>query len=444
LKADIIIENHCDFIVNNILLRIEMKYNKSRFQHPWEDILQLWLSDFLKIVSKKRRNQISPFSHTQKVALIAKEFIKDFLKLFIMIRIPKNKIWFFSISSNNYESLKLIQANVNDSIFITPFSFKSREKAGYHLNFNRKFLYDLFFPVSLFFFKGSQNKVKFYDLFFKTNGLYSEGLRLLKKSRPKAIIFANDHEIIPRAVLKAAKALEVPTFYIQHAAVSQYFPVLDFDYALLEGQDSKDKYLGIGETNSKIHLVGMPKFDEHINHVNQSTTIENIGIAFNTMDELGYVLEIVRKLKDSFPKINFIIRPHPSDERKLNLLDDIEISNAKKETAFNFLKRVDAIIAGESSILLEAAMLNVYPMCFGFSNVKFLDYYGFVKNNLVQYFDKVEDLNLEIKKLFFKKPNIQERAMYFNAAINTEFYGKSSLKCSQIILETIQKEHAEE
>ncbi|TXE12996.1 hypothetical protein FUA26_04160 [Seonamhaeicola algicola] len=411
-----------------------MKYKSKRFLHVWEDILQIWFSGYLEIVSRERREQISPISIKDKCIVIFKEFIKEFIKLFIKNRIPKNKIWCFSISSNNYESLKSIKANLDDSIFVHPFSFNDRHQNSYPINFSRKFLYSLWFPFNflIFYFQSKSGSNGLYDLFFKANGIYSESLRLIKKSKPKAIIFANDHEIIPRGLLLAAKNLNVPIIYIQHASVSNYFPVLDFDYALLEGKDAKDKYLNIGNTSTCIYLVGMPKFDKYLERVNRNTLVKVIGIAYNAMDNLELIKRTVIVLQNYFPDIELIVRAHPSDKRSLNL-DSVKKSIPQKESVFDFLSRIDLLIAAESSIHLEAIMLNVYSISYSFSNSKFLDYYGFVKNNLVKHYLNLDDIIEEINSIGNNKPNVQKKAEYYNAALNSDFYGKSSEKIRDII-----------
>ncbi len=416
-----------------------MKYKSNRFVHVWEDILQIWFSGYLEIVSQKRREQISPFSVKDKCLITLKEFLKDFIKLFKKNAIPENKIWCFSISSNNYESLKPIKEASDETIFVGPYSFKGRLKNGFSVNFRRKFFFNLLFPVNLLIYiRLSKSKnIGLYDLLFKTNGVYAESLRIIKKFKPKAIIFANDHEIAPRGMLLAAKKLNVPTFYIQHASVSSYFPVLDFDYALLEGQDAKDKYLSIGLTDTKIYLVGMPKFDKYAECVNRGNEVKTIGVAYNAMDNIELIKRTVASLQSCFPNIKFIVRPHPSDNRELDIAN-VEKSIPQKEPVFTFLSNIDALIAADSSIHLEAVMLNVYSMSFGFNNSEFLDYYGFVRNGLIKHYCSLNDIIEEIENIRNCKPNVQNKAMYYNASIGQEFYGKSALKCSEIILKTLK------
>jgi len=56
------------------------------------------------------------------------------------------------------------------------------------------------------------------------------------------LVVANDHSYPCTTIVKAAQDEGVKTVYIQHASVSDKFPALKFDYALLEGLDSLEKY----------------------------------------------------------------------------------------------------------------------------------------------------------------------------------------------------------
>jgi len=400
----------------------------------WNNILQIWLNGYLDIVSVERRNQISPIRYSRKIILIFKISLSNFLKFFIKNDLPKNKVWFFSISDNNFRSLNPIKESVEDSIFVSPFSFNKQNNAVYYLNFTFKFFYDLIFPISLLGYSLTNkfSNVRYFDLFFKANGSFNESLRLLRRYKPKGIIFANDHEIIPRAILSAAKELNIKTFYVQHASVSKYFPPLGFDYALLEGEDAKQKYLEIGKTRTKIELIGMPKFDEFAQFVNINTKVRAVGIAYNSMDDLLIVESIFRQLKNNFPDLEFKVRPHPSDKRR-SPFNRNDISNPREESSFDFLKKIDALIAADSSIHLEAVLLNVYSLSYSFNKEETKDYYGFILNGLIEHYNDYTELKTKLFSLKQVKPNVQQRASYYNAAIGSDFYGKSVKLASEFI-----------
>jgi hypothetical protein len=401
-------------------------------------MLRIWFSGYLSIVSSERRNQISPKSDYKKIKKILKEFVGNILRGFKKTSIKENQIWFLSLSKNNYDSLREIQKKTNNSILISFHSVKDQPLPNtYSFSLNRRCLYNLYFPFKAFFYllKDPKKFRSYYDLFFQCYGTNQECLRLIKKYKPKAIIFANDHVIISRGMLMSAKRLRVKTYYIQHAAVSSYFPPLDFDYAFLEGEDSLEKYKKSGKINSKIFLTGMSKFDAYAKIVNQNNKLKVLGIAYNAMDSKLEVENLFNFLTNCFPKLQIIIRPHPSDKRKISLKNTL-ISEPKIETSFEFLSKIDVIISGNSSIHLEAVLLNVFSIQYDFGDNKKLDYYEFIKNKLVFYCENLKDIKKQVELLMYQKPFVQNNAKYYNAAIGSDFYGNSSEKIVKIIHNT--------
>ena len=65
---------------------------------------------------------------------------------------------------------------------------------------------------------------------------------LLSKTKTKLIIVSNDHNLDCRCLRLAAQILSIKTMYTQHAAISEYFPSLEYDYALLDGVASYKIY----------------------------------------------------------------------------------------------------------------------------------------------------------------------------------------------------------
>lgn len=398
-------------------------------------MLRIWFSGYLSIVSTERRNQISPKSDFKKIQKILKEFVGNVLRGFKQTSIKENKIWFLSLSKNNYDSLKEIQKKTDNSILISFHSLKEKPLPNtYTFSLNRRCLYNLFFPFKAFLYllKKPKKFSSYYDLFFQCYGTNQECLRLIKEYKPKAIIFANDHVIISRGMLISARRLRIKTYYIQHAAVSSYFPPLDFDYAFLEGEDSLEKYKKSGKINSKIFLTGMSKFDVYAKKINQNNKLKVLGIAYNAMDSKLEVENLFNFLTNFFPKLQIIIRPHPSDKRKISL-KNILISEPKIETSFEFLSKIDVIISGNSSIHLEAVLLNVFSIQYDFGDNKKLDYYEFIKNKLVFYCENLENIKSQVELLVNQKPFVQNNAKYYNAAIGSDFYGNSSEKIVDII-----------
>lgn len=395
-----------------------------------DDQLYLWLGNYLSVIPKNQSEVISPSFFVKKIIIIIKEFTKDFLTLFVLSKCNlKNKNIAFVETLNNIESLKFLSKNV---IYISPKKNKFEQKELIINVIIPKFkvLYDfkfLAFTIWLFLSSTKANRVKYfskYEILFKAYGLVNEYVRLLKKNKPNKIIFTNDHNIYSRGLMIAANILRIKTIYIQHASVSTYFPSLDFDLSLLDGKDSLNKYMKITKEIKRIELIGIPKFDDYISLTNKSLSVKSIGICYNLNDSLNDVLTFRKKIENDFSNIKIILRAHPNDNR-LKKNSRFLISNSKMENAFVFLQNVDLIVSGDSSIHLEAVMMNVVSLYFNFSKNEMDDYYGYVKNGLVSKYENYSFLKRRIEEEVILKSQVQNNAKYYNNAIDSKFYGKS-------------------
>jgi hypothetical protein len=403
----------------------------------WSNIAFIWINGYLETLPDSFRDLHSPKRSFKKIRLILKYFASDLLKIFKRSRIPKDKVWFLVLTNNNLNALKSVQAKTSNSIFISYFRWRSQiNDRTYYFNFRLKFLYNLLFPFFLtaYFIHGGRKIKTYYDIYFSVNGLYEESLRLLKRTKPRAIIFANDHLVIARSLLLAANDLGIKTYYIQHASVSEFFPPLEFTYSLLEGRDALDKYKKSGALNTHVKLVGMPKIDKYSNQINKKPIITSVGIAFNLLDEIEAVFKVADRINNSFPDLEIVLRPHPSDKRDLRLLKEYKLSDSKCNDSFSFLSKIDLLIAGDSSILLEATLMNVYSVYYLYNPSAIFDYYGFLKNGLVEYCENETQLLDLISKIKIRKPDVHERAKYYNETVGTSDFGRSS----DLILEILQ------
>lgn len=400
----------------------------------------MYTNGLLKTLPESFVNNISPTSIPKKIKLLLKDITADLLRSFRKTAISDSKIWFLVLTQNNVDALKKIKDNIPNSIFVSFYRFRSKvnvEVSFFYLN--RRLLHNFVYPFKWIFYLiyNKDKALRYFDLLFTVNGTYEECIRLLKKSNPKAIVFTNDHLVIARSLLLAANDLGVKTYYIQHASVSSYFPPLEFTYALLDGKDALLKYQKSGSVKSEVLLVGMTKFDDYINQINNSKKIKTVGIAFNMADEVNGVKSCMEQIKSKHPDLKIIVRPHPAEKRDLtSLLNGITLSDPLSESALDFIKSIDCLISGDSSIHLEAVLSNVFPCYYNFSKSKRFDFYKYVENGLVEHYVTIEDLNKKLERLKKNKPNIQSRANFYNAAIGSNFYGKSTLKISEFIQDT--------
>ena len=418
----------------------------------YANILHLRFTDaFAKLPAATLQN-ISPSSFAARLwATFLYTGGRLFLNIFLPVRNPENirgKIWLYVVSKNNYESLHFLKEKYPEAVFIAG---QNKEIGIYNKKVNRlstrfKFLYYYkFLPLlwGLYRLKGKR-ALRFFDLIFVATGYYELSLRYLQKYKPAAIIFANDHNTDPRALLLAAKALNIPTVYIQHASVSTSFPPLQFDLSLLEGQDAWDKYRQCGPISGEIKLIGMPKADIFLAQKNLRTTIHRIGIAANIIDETEPIRNLLSTLTREFPDMIFTLRPHPGDKRNFGFVKEfgpnVRFSESKTESAFTLLKQQDALIAADSSIHLEATMLNILCFYYRFNTTEFIpDYYGYVQHGLIEQAKDLNHLIRLLQEFRSRRPQVYERARYYNAVLGTQYEGKSHELAVKYITEFLSR-----
>lgn len=411
----------------------------------YDDILKFYFAQgFLRKINKNIRRQFTGINRTEKLRNYLAPFVKLFKQEIVFQRQQKQhlttqnvngKTWLFVSTANNYNSLKFLTKELNNAILVG-FGTSFGEQNDIHLPFHRKVLYLWRFPKLWRFFRKNykQDAIQFGDFLFNCVGLYEVAYKYLDKHKPNCVVLANDHSERQRALLNAAQRLNIPVIYIQHASITHFMPPLDFDLSLLEGQDALDKYKELGEIKGKVEFVGMPKFDKYIQFRKTSRQITNIGCCTNLLDNQNEIENTLKQLSKSFPKCQINFRPHPNDKRSFALPDAIGLST-KAETSFDFIQRQDVLIAGTSSIHLEAILLNVNSIYFEITaledNLK--DAYGYVKNGLIEQAANMHDLIEKIDYLQQHNPPVFQKAKYYNAVVGTEYEGKSGTLAAQYI-----------
>jgi hypothetical protein len=354
----------------------------------------------------------------------------------------KGRIVFFVMSSNNFLSLNPIYVQMDkkkvnlftDRIFqknITPF-IPTILAAYIAVFFFPKLLYDYMHSdkiVKKYFKKGINDVILSYPFYYTC-------YFWIKIIRPKAIIISNDHVFSTRTLVYWANKFNIPSFYIQHASVTEAFPPLEVTYALLEGEDAKEKYIIAGSDPSKIELIGIPKLDSAFHKINNNTNIQTIGIAANGLEPKQLVFDLILFLAKNYPSVKLVYRPHRmqyfDSQNKKDLNDmfakfplNVLVSNPFEEAPIDYLSRIDCLIAGDSSIHLEAVLLNVTSIYFS-KNSDYYDYYGYVKNKLIDKADTLEDIKVIIDNIKDKRPAVQYKATRYCNTIGTDYQGKST------------------
>lgn len=235
--------------------------------------------------------------------------------------------------------------------------------------------------------------LKYLPLFLGNIAYYSYFVNLIERYRPPLIIVSNDHYPLYRSVLLAAKKIGVKTVYVQHANVTQDFPSLVSDYALLDGKIAEEMYTSGRSTETDVRLIGAPRLfaEQSPSNIQEETSLHRsrkgtIGVAYSILDDLKCVETLLKRIRNELPNYQIILRPHPADDRALMaIVQDygISVSDSKHENSAGFLKRIEFLIAGDSGIHLDAAANTVRPIAYSFTpNTDFEDYYGFLSCGL--------------------------------------------------------------
>ena len=265
---------------------------------------------------------------------------------------------------------------------------------------------------------------RFFSSFINTYGYYKVFKKILEDNpQLKMIVFSNDHTTPCRCLIELAEKLQIKTLYVQHASVTERFPPLRFDYSFLDGMESYEKYRKIGNLRGEVFLSGSPRFDAFYNQC--KSQCYDVGIALNMMDSIEKVLELCLYLRDHYSK-KIIVRPHPGmlngrfDER-IFLNHGISISDSRKDMSNVFISQIYFLIANESGIHLDAAIMGVPSVLFNFSDNDIFDWYSYIKTGLVKVCSSYDDVLSLLNSNCHQSP---EAVRYYAASFHSPMDGK--------------------
>ncbi len=354
-------------------------------------------------------------------------------------QLPDNHVIFAVFSENNYDALWPLHQRMTNSSFLS-----TKGESAIRIPMLGAYLLSIvFIPILIVRYmqqRGYRRK-SFriaLDAYLETYGYYIVCRILIRRLAPAAIVVSNDHIYRARALCSAAQSEGVPTFYVQHASVNSDFPPLFFDYALLEGEDALISYTEAGSTDTKVYLVGIPKFDAFYHAINRSKKIQAIGICTNDFDGFNNVESLCIAIRKRLPELSLFLRSHPSDRRMAEwmlLADRVDArrSNPIDEMSYKFLSQIDLVIAGESNILLEAAILNVCPENYDFEMLN-IDNYGFLRNGLIdKRHTNPDELIKTLNNKIASRPDVRHRTKFWCETVNTKYDGRSADLASTLI-----------
>lgn len=241
---------------------------------------------------------------------------------------------------------------------------------------------------------------KYFNVFCQSYAYLPYFLKVLNSSNPSLVVMSNDHNVNNRSLRLAAEVLGIQTLYMQHASVSELFPPLEYDYALLDGQEALETYSHCFQfydggdervianvRKCQVVLTGQKKIVSISNNTNKPTCLA--GIAVNTLDDFEIVETVLHRFVQQGEEC--LVRTHTLQSvdfvKKLKNFTEIypgvKWSDSRKESLADFFGRISCVIAGNTSLHLEAALAGLATFYLEMSHeVHIPDYYGYVKKGV--------------------------------------------------------------
>lgn len=328
---------------------------------------------------------------------------------FNVFAFKSNGVVFFVSSHNQYKALRKYGNGTSANYVAVGVNYHNQEVKKRYPEALAYLLSIPFIPVVLYQYLICKDEYKkktiriCIDRYLLSYGLHITNYICLLVFRPKMIAFSNDHCVWHRSLLKCCKSLGIKTFYCQHALVSEYFPPLEFDYTFLDGEIANKKYKR-ANAECQVFLTGSAYLDDLID-LNNNLDIKSpivFGVCFNKIDSDNFIKDLVKDLVAQLESSELIIvRLHPADNRASYLKSAIEsdkvvFSNTKEESMSSYLTNVSALLAGDSSVHLEAALKGKLSCTLSDWSA---DYYGFCKEGVVKILNKVSDYCFEVRNL---------------------------------------------
>lgn len=273
--------------------------------------------------------------------------------------------------------------------------------------------------------------------------------RALRSVQPKFVITANDHNAANRCMLAIAHLLDIKTVYLQHASVSELFPALRVNYAFLDGQSALDTYrqceINQPKTDRRVPLPKVFLSGQKKPIIKCETKgTEYIGIALNSLDNIKLAVDFINQLSNMGHDL--IIRWHPGQakndidkiHRSFRNNSRVSFSDPKQESVNNFLSCITWLIAGNSSIHLEAVLAGVSCIYCEVTPANIPDYYGYVKNGLVVEARSMNEISNIVKTGINMDNETKDFVRYYSATYQTEWEGREGELVAEVLFSIIK------
>lgn len=198
-----------------------------------------------------------------------------------------------------------------------------------------------------------------------------------------------DHSPIVIGLLETARQQHIPSCYIQHAPVADYFPTLDYDLAVLFDRESAEIYeraaMNRGEIN-RAEVVLLPPFQEDFVPVDLPPPPYRIGICLSYLFNEDAVQDLIQILLQKSVINSIFLRRHPACKANLGALLSSAVEECSSPAVGGFLEKCDIILVPNSGVTIEC--LHKGKPTYYVSGTDDIedDYYGFVAEGILPRF----------------------------------------------------------
>ncbi len=211
---------------------------------------------------------------------------------------------------------------------------------------------------------------------------------LLKRNRKalKLVAYSNDHNYYATSFIRAAQVLAIPTVFVQHAQVSEYFPALNHDLSLIFGKHSLGLYSKLNPVSGTVALVGNLAYDTIVKVPSKHTKC--LGIGVGATDKIARIEAFIQIAIDA--GFDVVLRPHPACDllwwKSFCLSHDLKFSHSRESDIIEFFGEVERVVTSESTLVLDAAIAGKLVAIADFDWGYDRDYYHFEREGLVEHY----------------------------------------------------------
>jgi len=255
---------------------------------------------------------------------------------------------------------------------------------------------------------------------------------LLQKTTPKKVVVGYDITPEGRITSTLCKELGIKSVCIQHGSIAG--EPLDGEHVvdnyLLYGEKAKEYLINIGNKPDMLRVFGAPYLDEvvplklekqnFLKKLNLDTTKKTVMIALSgpghctSFQHFNSIVSSIVNLSSKQNTYNFVFKLHRKDsirnyikllEKTQNTIPVIEASDKTvTNDIFTWLKAVDLLITGSSTVALEAMLLKVPVLTIDYHN-EYQDV-DFIEEGCTFHVDNESDLDATLSGIINHDDNI--------------------------------------